>query len=101
MKEGTPVLQHLNTFNQNLSDLLALEVKLEEEDKTLLLLSFLPQSYDHLATAIICEKAILDHLQGAEKFAPFNKLKDVRGFVLQGAEVLSPPNSSPYKCLLI
>jgi len=37
MKEGTPILQHLNAFNRILSDLLALEVKLEEEDKTLLL----------------------------------------------------------------
>ena len=37
MKEGTPVLQHLNVFNRILSDLLALlEVKLEEEDKVLL-----------------------------------------------------------------
>ena len=42
MKEGTPILQHLNTFNRILSDLLALEVKLEEEDKALLLLSSLP-----------------------------------------------------------
>ena len=39
--EGTPIL-HLNAFNRILCDLLALEVKLEEEDKTLLLLSSLP-----------------------------------------------------------
>ena len=38
MKEGTPILQHFNAFNEILSDLLALEVKLEE-DKTFLLLS--------------------------------------------------------------
>ena len=38
MKEGTSILQHVNTFNRILSDLLALEVKLEE-DKTFLLLS--------------------------------------------------------------
>ena len=29
MKEGKKILQHLNTFNMILSDLLALEVKLE------------------------------------------------------------------------
>ena len=40
MKDGTPILQHLNAFNRTLSDLLALEVKLEKEVKTLLL-SFL------------------------------------------------------------
>ena len=33
MKEGMPILQHLNAFNKILSDLSALEVKLEEEDK--------------------------------------------------------------------
>src|SRR3954468_3856438 len=38
MKEGTPILQHLNLFNKIVSDLLALEVKLEEDDKALLLL---------------------------------------------------------------
>ena len=45
MKEGSPILQHLNAFNRILSDLLVLEVKLEE-DKSLLLLSSLPSSYD-------------------------------------------------------
>jgi len=53
MKKGTPILQHLNTFNRILSDLLALEVKLEEEDKTLMLFHSLPSSYDHLATTIM------------------------------------------------
>src|SRR3954465_2689939 len=53
MKEGTPILQHLNLFNKIVSDLLALEVKLEEEDKALLLLCSLPPSYDHLVTTIM------------------------------------------------
>jgi len=40
MKEGVPILQYLNIFNRILSDLLALEVELEEEeeDNSLLLL---------------------------------------------------------------
>jgi len=44
MKEDPPILQHLNAFNRTLSDLLALEFKLKEKDKTLLLLSSLPSS---------------------------------------------------------
>jgi len=41
--------------------LLALEVKLEEEeDKALLLLSSFPSSYDHLATAIMYDKETLE-----------------------------------------
>ena len=47
MKEGMLILQHLNAFNRILRDLLALEVKLEEEYKALLLLSSLPSSYDN------------------------------------------------------
>jgi len=46
----------MSAFNQILSDMLVLEVKLEEEDKALLLLSSLFQSYDHLATTIMYEK---------------------------------------------
>jgi len=53
------ILQHLNAFNQILSDMLALEVKLEE-DKTLLLLSSLLKSYDHLETTSMYEKETLE-----------------------------------------
>ena len=59
MKEGTHIL-HLNAFNRILSDLLALEVKLKEEDKALLLLSSLPSSYDHLASIIMYRKETLE-----------------------------------------
>jgi len=59
IKEEILVMQHLNAFNQILSDLLALEVKVEEENKALLLLSSLPQSYDYLATTIMYEKETL------------------------------------------
>jgi len=60
MKEGTPILQHLNIFNRILNDLLALEIKLEEEDKALLLLFSLPSNYDHLATIIMYDKETLE-----------------------------------------
>jgi len=51
---------HLNAFNIILSELLALEVKLEEEDKALLLLSSLPSSYDHLEATIMYGKESLE-----------------------------------------
>ena len=60
IKEGTLILQYLNTFNRILSNLLTLEVKLEEKVKPLLLLSSLLSSYDHLATTIIYGKEILE-----------------------------------------
>ena len=60
IKEGTHILQHLNAFNRILSDLLALKIKLEEEDKALLLLSSFPSSYNHLETTIMYGKKILE-----------------------------------------
>ena len=60
MKEGMPILQHLNTFNKIVSDLLALEVKLKKKDKALILLSSLPPSYDHLVTTILYGKETLE-----------------------------------------
>jgi len=60
VKEDTLILQYLNTFNRILSDLLALEVKLEEENKPLLLLPSLPSSYDHLTTTIMYGKETLE-----------------------------------------
>ena len=58
MKKGTPIL-HLNVFNRILSDLFALEVKVEE-DKTLMLLSSLSSSYDHLTITIMYGKETLE-----------------------------------------
>jgi len=39
MKKGTSILQHFNAFNRILSDLLALEVKLEEDKASVTLFS--------------------------------------------------------------
>ena len=64
---------NLNAFNRILSDLLALEVKLEEDDKALLLLSSLPSSYDHLATTIMHDKETLE-LKDVRQMLQNNKL---------------------------
>jgi len=59
--------------------LLALEVKLEE-DKAFLLLSFLPSTYDHLATTIMYGEEILE-------------LEDVRQ-MLQNNELMKKTDST-------
>ena len=59
---------------------MALEVKLEEEDKALLLLSSLPPSYDHSATTIIYRKKTLE-------------LEDVRQ-MLQNNELMKKTHST-------
>ena len=59
MNEGTVVLEHLNFFNKVISELLDVDVKIDEEDKTLILLSLLPQPYDHIITTMLYGKETL------------------------------------------
>jgi len=49
MKEWTDVLEHLNFFNKIVSEFLAVDVKIDEENMALIFLSSLSQSYDHNA----------------------------------------------------
>lgn len=56
LDEGYDVLEHMNTFNKMIIDLLKLDVKLDDEDKSLLFLSSLPDSYDHFVTTLLCGK---------------------------------------------
>jgi len=59
MKENTTVLEHLNFFNKVISELLPVDVKIDEEDKTLIFLSSLPESYDHIITIMLYGKKTL------------------------------------------
>ena len=59
MNEGTTVLEHLNFFNKVISELLAVDVMIDEEDKTLILLSSLSEIYDHIVTTILYGKKTL------------------------------------------
>ena len=55
----THILDHMNIFNKIVSDLLCLEVKSKEEDKTLSLLASLPPLY-YLVTTILHERETLE-----------------------------------------
>ena len=50
MNEGTVVLEHLNFFNKVISGLLVIDVKIDEEDKALILLS----SFSEHASSHLC-----------------------------------------------
>jgi hypothetical protein len=52
MKEGTKIVDHLNTFNTLIIQLTSMEVKFEDEDKAITLLCPLPESWDNLVTSI-------------------------------------------------
>ena len=59
MKKEIAVLEHQNFFNKLISELLAVDVKINEEDKALILLSSLPESYDHIVTTMLYGKETL------------------------------------------
>ena len=52
MQEGLNLAQHINIFNQIITDLIRVDVKIEDEDKTIILLCSLPPSYEHLVTVL-------------------------------------------------
>lgn len=60
MVEGTNMLEHLNLFNKLISQLLNVDIKVKEEDKTLIILVSLPRSYEHLVTTFLYGRDILE-----------------------------------------
>uniref|UniRef100_A0A2N9I9J1 Integrase catalytic domain-containing protein n=1 Tax=Fagus sylvatica TaxID=28930 RepID=A0A2N9I9J1_FAGSY len=75
--EGADLRQHINTFKQIISDMLRIDIKFEDEDKAMMLLTSLPASYEHLVTTLLYGKetleleevsgALLDHYQRKHK----------------------------------
>ena len=53
------MLEHLNFFKKIISELLAVDVKVDEEDKVLILLSSFSQSYDYIVTTMLYGKETL------------------------------------------
>jgi len=51
------MLEYLNFFNK--IELLVVDVKIDEEDKASILLSSLPESYDHIITTMLYSKGTL------------------------------------------
>ena len=56
MEDGGNLMEHMNLFNGFLDQLKRVDVKIEEEDKALLLLTSLPDSYDNLVTTLLYGK---------------------------------------------
>lgn len=57
--EGTSMPEHLNNLNKILVDLQNLEVEIANEDKTMMLINSLPDTYEHLATTLMYGKDTL------------------------------------------
>ena len=61
MQERGDVLGHIQRFDQMCNELLNIGVKMEEEDKSLLLLCSLPPSYDPLVMILVYGKETLEY----------------------------------------
>ena len=62
MADGSDLSQHINVFNQIISDLKRIDVRFDDEDKALMLLNSLPASstYENLVTTLMWGKETLD-----------------------------------------
>ncbi|KAI9162073.1 hypothetical protein LWI28_023521 [Acer negundo] len=59
MEKGGDVIAHLNNFNWCISDLIQVDVKYGKDDKALLLLRSLPNSFKHFLTTLLFGKETL------------------------------------------
>lgn len=59
MKEEGDLMEYLNAFNCIICDLSSIDVKIEEEDRVLMLLTLLPPSFKHLVMTLLYGKETL------------------------------------------
>nr|GEU73568.1 retrovirus-related Pol polyprotein from transposon TNT 1-94 [Tanacetum cinerariifolium] len=53
MPAGRKIFEHIDEFNKIILDLANIEVKFEDEDRALLLLTYLPTSYEHFVDTLL------------------------------------------------
>ena len=59
MVETKSVVEQLTEFNKIIDDLQNIDVKLDDEDKALLLLNSLPRSFEHFKDALLYARSPL------------------------------------------
>ena len=59
MSEGIDIRDHINQFNKCITQLLSLEVNIEDKDQAIILLSSLPKSYETLVTMLLVGKTTM------------------------------------------
>jgi hypothetical protein len=60
MQEGSDLVEHMNAFNQVVTDLARLGAQVPDKDMAILLLCLLPPSYDHLITTLTYGKETVE-----------------------------------------
>ena len=76
MVENKSIVEQLTEFHKIIDDFENIEVKIEDDDKALLLLSSLPRSFEHFKDVLLYGKEgtiTLDKVQTAVKSKEFSK----------------------------
>src|SRR4051812_47375899 len=75
MEEGTPVKQHLDEFNSIIMDLKNIDIKIESEDRAMILLCSLPASYETFVDTLLYGKYTfsLEDIKNAVKLKELKK----------------------------
>ncbi|KAJ9682105.1 hypothetical protein PVL29_018140 [Vitis rotundifolia] len=91
---GSDLSQHINVFNQIISDLKRIDVKFEDEDKALMLLNFLPaySTYENLVTTLMWGKETLDLDEITSVLLGFNQRKKANDESSQGEGLVAKSN---------
>lgn len=88
MEEGSSISDHINAFNKILLDFKNINVKIDDEDKVMILLCSLPSSYEHLIDTLMYGRQSLSMANVKEtlssKQATKKELKEAEGLVARG-----------------
>ncbi|KAK2993766.1 hypothetical protein RJ640_025073 [Escallonia rubra] len=95
MDEGSDLGNHISEFNRLVSQLSSIDVKLEEEDHAILLLSSLPKSYETLKTMLLIGNETL--LIGKETLLVY----DVMSVLMDSSRVNGTSSSSQSEGLVV
>ena len=64
MKKGISIDEHMNNYTKLLTDLVNVDIKIEQRNKTLILLNFLPdEEYDTFTLTLINGRQTLDYIE--------------------------------------
>ena len=94
MAESADLSQHINVFNQIISDLRRVDVKYEDEDKALMLLCSLPASpsYENLVTTLMWGKETLKLEEVTGALLSFHQRKKANEETAQGEGLMAKSN---------
>ena len=88
MEEGSSISDHINAFNKIILDLEDINVKIEDEDKTVILLCSFLSSYEHLVDTLIYGRQALTMVDVKEtlssKAATKKESKEAEGLMARG-----------------